>query len=92
MSKRKSTKSGEHVCIPKIGQYPVHPGGTCYLICHLYGFTDMSWLYFAKIKSDMVKFVPDLLGFLKRKGVKVKYICCVNAGEHMSKLRTSCQK
>ena len=34
----------------------------------------------------------ELLVILKGKGIKVEYICCDNAGEHMSKLIALCQK
>ena len=40
----------------------------------------------------MVKFVSDLIVILKGKGTKVEYLHCDNKGEHMSKLRTLCQK
>ena len=52
----------------------------------------MSWLHSEKRKSEMVKFVSNLLGILKGKGIKVEYLRCDNAGEHMSKLRTLCHK
>ena len=42
-------------------------------------FTDMYWLHFAKRKSEMVKFVSDLLGILKGKAFKFEYIHCYNA-------------
>ena len=61
-------------------------------MCALDDFTYMSWLHFAKINSDMVKFVSHLLGILKGKGLKVEYLRCDNEGEHMSKLRTLCHK
>ena len=54
-------------------------------MCDLYDFTDISWLHFAKRKSEMVKYVSNLLGILKGKGIKVKYLRFDNAGEHMSK-------
>ena len=55
-------------------------------------FTYISRLHFAKRTSEMVKFMSNLLGFLKGKGINVEYIRCDNAGEHMSKLRTLCHK
>ena len=61
-------------------------------MCALDDFTSMSWLHFAKRKSDIVKFMSNLLGFLKGKGINVEYIHCDNASEHMNKLRTLCHK
>ena len=34
----------------------------------------------------------ELIGILKGKGIKVEYLCCDNAGEHMSKLIALFQK
>ena len=39
-------------------------------------------------ESEMVKFLSNLLGILKSKGINVEYLRCDNAGEHMSKLIT----
>ena len=61
-------------------------------MCDLYAFTDISWLHFAKRKSEMAKFVSNLLGILKGKGIKVEYIRCENSGKHMSKISKLCQK
>ena len=52
----------------------------------------MYWLHFAKRKSDMVKFMSDLLRILKGKGIKVEYLRCDNTGKNMSKSITLCQK
>ena len=67
-------------------------GITRYCICDLDDFTYVSWLHFAKIKSEMVKYVSDLFEILKIKGIKVEYICCFYSGKHMSELRTLCRK
>ena len=40
----------------------------------------------------MARFVSNLLGILKIKGIKFEYLCCDNAGEDISELRTLCQK
>ena len=63
VSKINSTKSGERICLDATCPYLTNPGGTRYFMCDLYDFTDISWLYFMKRKSEMVKFVSNLLGF-----------------------------
>ena len=92
MIKRKTTKAVYCVCIDTTGPYPANPGSTFYWMCDFYCIIYMSWLYFAKRKSEMVKFVSNLLGILKIKGIKFEYLCCDNAGEDISELRTLCQK
>ena len=61
-------------------------------MCDLDDFKYMSWLHLVKIKSKMVKFVSNLLGFLKGKGINVEYISFDNADEYMSKLWTLFKK
>ena len=90
VTKIKANKSADRVCIDTTGTYAKNTCGTHYWMCALYEFTDMYWLQFAKIKSEMVKFVTNLLGILKVKGTKFEYIRYENAGEHMSKSRTLC--
>ena len=87
----KATKSGESVCIYTTGPYPANTRDTRYWIFDLDNFIDISWLQFSKRKSEMEKFVSNLLGMLKGKVINVEYLRCDNAGEHMSKLRTLCQ-
>ena len=61
-------------------------------MCGLYYFKDMSWLHFAKRKSEMVKFVSYLLAIFKGERIKVECIRYDNSDEHMSKLRALCHK
>jgi hypothetical protein len=51
----------------------------------------MSCLHFAKSKNEMCKFVINLIEGFKGKGIKVEYIRCDNAGEHISKLKNLCR-
>ena len=50
----------------------------------------MTWVRFAKSKSEMAIFVKELVDKMKGKGITVKYLRCDNAGEHMAKLRKVC--
>ena len=92
VSKISVTKEREIFLIDTTGQYYVNTGVKFYCMCDLDDFKDMSWLHFEKIKRKMVKFVSNLLENLKGKGIKVEYIRCDNAVEHMSKLRTFVRK
>jgi hypothetical protein len=91
-SQRQATRKGERICIDTTGPYPKTGKGTKYWMCALDDYTDMSWLHFAKSKSEMSKFVSDLIEGFKGKGIKIDYIRCDNAGEHMHKLKDLCRK
>ena len=88
MSNINSTKAGYHVFVDTAGSYPANPGGTHYWVFSLDYFADMYWLHFAKRKSEMVKFVSNLLRIFKVKGISIEYLNCENSGERMSRLRT----
>ena len=90
MSNRKATKAGERICIDTTGPYPANLCGTQYWMCGLYDYTDMSWLHFEKRKSEMDKYVSNLFGIFKCKGIKVEYLHCDNSVEHISKLIILC--
>ena len=68
--KIKANKSGELVCVDTTGPCPANTGGTRYWMCALDDVTGISWLHFSKINSETVKFVSNLLGNLKVKGIK----------------------
>jgi hypothetical protein len=91
-SSRQATKKGERISIDTTGPYPKTGKGTKYWMCALDDFTDMSWLHFAKSKNEMTKFIRELLQGFKGKGIKVDYIRCDNAGEHMQKLKDLCRE
>ena len=90
-STRFATKRGERICIDTTGPYPKNGKGTKYWMCALDDYSDMCWLHFAKNKSEMTKFIGKLIEEFKGKGIKVDYIRCDNAGEHMQKLKDLCR-
>lgn len=90
-SSRVATRKGERICIDTTGPYPKNGKGTRYWMCALDDYSDMCWLHFAKSKNEMTKFVAMLIEQFKGKGIKIEYIRCDNAGEHMQKLKDLCR-
>ena len=50
-------------------------------------FTDFTWTYFSNTKSKMVEFIKSPIKELKGLDIKVEYLWCDNAGEHIGKLQ-----
>ena len=82
----KATKKGQRLFIDTIGPYPASRGGMKYWACAVDDFTDMTWTNFTRSKSKMTEFVSSLVTEINGKGLKVEYIRCDNAGEHMKSL------
>ena len=87
----KGTKKGERNFIDATGPFPETLGGkNKYYMVAVDDFTDMTWVHFAKKKSEMVKVVKTLITLLKGKNIDIGYIRCDNAGEHQENLKALC--
>ena len=64
----KATKRGERIFIDATGPLPKTRGGMKYWFAAVDDYTDKTWVYFAKKKSEMVNFVGDLV--VEFKGLK----------------------
>ena len=78
--------NGERIFIDTTGPYPKSRGGMRYWMCAVDDKSDKTWTYFTTAKKHMIKFVKKIVILINGKELKVKFICCDNAGEHQNEL------
>ena len=84
MTDIKSQIRGERLFIDSSWSTKPTFGGTRYWLLIMDDKTGFLWTYFLHKKSDTSEVMINLITHLDKQGVKVKYIRCDNAGEHLS--------
>ena len=89
---QKATMNGERLFVDTTGPYPKSRGGKKYWLCGLDDKSDKTWVYFSPTKNRMVTFVEELVTTINGLGMRVKYLRCDNAGEHLQELIDYCRE
>ena len=90
-SETKSKTRGERLYIDTSSIKTISFGGAKFWLLIVDDYSDMSWSYFLRAKSEVVTVMVQFINNLIVKNVHVKYIRCDNAGENMS-LQKECEK
>jgi hypothetical protein len=80
----KAQKPGERLFFDTAGPFQPTINKSLYIFCITDDYSRFSWVYFGKMKSQIGKYVKDLVIHLSASDKAVKYLRCDPAGENQS--------